>query len=347
MSRSAVRAIASHLAVNMAIAAVAGVFLAIANGATSLSDMAVSVGISAVYANLIGIPISLSFSYIRPRVHTWPPLAQWCVLIGLLLAIVIVACLIAGVLFVWWGIFPARAYWQSFGYGLRIALAVGAICTAGGVAYDRLRERLSASELGRERALTLAAEAKLASLAARVHPHFLFNSLNSVACLIHEDPSRAETLLGRLATILRFSLDAEARSLVALEDEIAIVRDYLDLEAARLGDRLRSDISLDGTARTCKVPPLAVQVLVENSVLHAIASRRRGGAIEITARQIDDAIEIEVWDDGPGFSDGALKAGHGLDNVRGRLSSLFGADGKLSIARCRGGMSVTLSVPAT
>lgn len=346
MPRSRFFAVAPKMAAGGIVAVAVGSLIAIANGRTAPHQLAMSVAIAAIYTGVIGIPISWLFAVVPPRIEKWPPLAQWCLFVTALSVITVAGCLMTGAVLMGLGVLSADQFWRSFGYGLRIALVVGAVCTLVGAIYDGLRQRLMSSELSRARALTLAAEARLSALAARVHPHFLFNALNSVASLIHDDPVRAEALLGRLAAILRFSLDAEDRGLVGLGEELDIVRDYLEIERARLGDRLQCTIAVGDYAGDAKVPPLAIQVLVENSVRHAIASRRAGGAMTIAARRAGDLVDIEVWDDGPGFSEAAITAGHGLDNVRGRLGSLFGDAGRLSLARRQDGMAVTLSVPA-
>jgi two-component system, LytTR family, sensor histidine kinase AlgZ len=215
---------------------------------------------------------------------------------------------------------------------------------------DRLEEttlQLRTKELERERALKLATEAQLASLESRIHPHFLFNTLNSISALIPEDPERAERLVEQMAALLRFSLDADQSGLVPLAREIKIVADYLEIERARFGDRLRYQIDIPADLNESQVPPLSLQTLVENSVKYAIAPERAGGEIRITGARSNGAFRLEVSDPGPAFQLDAAPAGHGLDNLKGRLTTLFGDRAALLLERAGGRNSLILSVPQT
>jgi LytS/YehU family sensor histidine kinase len=209
---------------------------------------------------------------------------------------------------------------------------------------DALGLELRTKELERERIERMAVEARLASLEARLQPHFLFNALNTISALIPEDPERAERTVERLAALLRFSLDATARGMVPLADEMTIVADYLAIEHARLGNRLAYRVDVSPDVETCPIPPLAVQTLVENSITHAVAPRRAGGEIRVTAAAVDGMLRVSVWDDGPGFTAADITPGHGLDNVRGRLTARFGIAATMSVTQDNGTI-VTISLP--
>ncbi|MGH9405427.1 MAG: sensor histidine kinase [Terriglobia bacterium] len=204
---------------------------------------------------------------------------------------------------------------------------------------------LRTQELEKERALKLASEAQLASLESRLHPHFLFNTLNSVSALTREDPVKAEQLIQRLSALLRFSLDANARGLVPVGEELKIVRDYLEIEQARFGTRLACEFHAGAGVEFLKAPPLTLQTLVENSVKHADAPRREGGAIRVHAWAEGEQLLLEVWDDGPGFILEATPNGHGLDNLARRLKNLFDGRACLQVARKDGGTAVTVALP--
>jgi LytS/YehU family sensor histidine kinase len=220
------------------------------------------------------------------------------------------------------------------------------------MAFEQGKERLRAAEAQlqaqraeRERAERLASEAQLASLTARVQPHFLFNTLNSIAALVRENPKDAEQLIEQLSAVLRSSLDAA--TLVPLERELALVRDYLGIQRARFGDRLRftvhgGDPALHGTT----VPPFAVQTLVENAVKHVGSRRDDGVSIEVHARVDAGVTVVEVIDDGGGFTPDQLTGGHGLDTLQGRLRAVYGTAAALEFERRPGGMLVRLRVPA-
>src|SRR5262249_29441511 len=147
----------------------------------------------------------------------------------------------------------------------------------------------------------LATEARLASLESRLQPHFLFNTLNSIAALIPQDPAGAERMTGQLASLLRSSLDTAATPLVPLEHELKIGKDYLDIEQVRFGERLTYHVQVDSEVCGLSVPRLSLQTLVENSVKYAVSPSRIGATIWIRARLDQSELRLEVEDDGPGF----------------------------------------------
>jgi sensor histidine kinase YesM len=243
-------------------------------------------------------------------------------------------------------------YWASFVSSFKIGMVLSVFCFAFLTMYERYKAQmrvsemqLQAKELERERALKLATEARLSSLESRIHPHFLFNTINSVSSLIHDDPKRAEKMLSQMAELLRFSLDSAHRGLVPLAREMQIVEDYLEIEKARFGDRLRYEIQVPESFSHAGVPPLSVQTLVENSVKYAVSVRRKGGSIQINLVEDGGRLVLGVRDDGPGFPNHELPAGHGLSNLRERLNALFGTDGGLRIISSEAGATVTVEVP--
>jgi hypothetical protein len=197
------------------------------------------------------------------------------------------------------------------------------------------------------RSETLRAEARLAILRAQLNPHFILNVLHSLVGLAEREPRAASGALERLGTTLRYALRVQSRASdrVALRDELAFTREYLELERLRLGDRLRTRITADEAALDRIVPPFVLQPLVENAVIHAIAPRALGGlvsisiALSLTPVDIahDGALWITVEDDGPG-PDGeertadavaGSRAGNslGLALLRDRLAALYGRNG--------------------
>jgi LytS/YehU family sensor histidine kinase len=219
--------------------------------------------------------------------------------------------------------------------------------------FETLRYKLQAATLElrtrqveQERAYKLLAEARLSSLESRIHPHFLFNTLNSIAALIPRDPQLAEDTVGKLASLLRFSLYANQSGLAPLSQELKIVRDYLEIEKTRFGPRLRYEIAIPEALQDANVPPLALQSLVENSVKHVVSERSQGATIQINGSEEAGRILLEVSDDGPGFSLDAITPEHGLGNLIARLDILFGSDGRLEVARVNERTVVRLSFPA-
>src|SRR5271168_582173 len=311
-----------------------------------------SFGYSLIYSHCIG---TIAFITI-PRVwiacensNAW---VRWTVRLASLFGASVTGSLIAGVVFVLIGWVPLRSYWLQFTGSLKIAtfmtVLAGSVITMYESFHARLEETtlaLRTKELERERALKLATEAQLASLESRIHPHFLFNTLNSISSLIPEDPERAEKLVEQMAALLRFSLDANQAGLVPLAAELKVVGDYLEIERARFGDRLRYRIDVAADLENARVPALAVQTLVENSVKYAVAPNRAGGEIRIAGTRENGCLRVAVMDEGPGFRLESAPRGHGLDNLRDRLATLYGDRAALALDRRENGNSVILTVP--
>jgi LytS/YehU family sensor histidine kinase len=248
---------------------------------------------------------------------------------------------------------PRSEYWHeftgTFPFSVIISLMVGLSITT----YETLRYKFQAATLElrtrqveQERAYKLLAEARLSSLESRIHPHFLFNTLNSIAALIPSDPARAEQTVGNLASLLRFSLNAHHSGLVTLAQELKIVRDYLEIEKTRFGPRLRYEIDVPQMLEAVKVPPLALQSLAENAVKHVVSKNPQGASIRVTASAAGNSIQLSVLDDGPGFSLADIAPEHGLGNLVARIELLYGSDGQLEVAREGAMTAVRLSFPA-
>ncbi|MBV8551560.1 MAG: sensor histidine kinase [Acidobacteriaceae bacterium] len=321
------------------------------NAQMSWRQLGVDYLVAMVYALSIGSMLTLLLS------GTWVALSRlntglrWTIRAALIVAGTALGCLAAGlVLLAVYG--RNYAYWTCFVGSFRIGVVLSVFCVALLTMYERYKTQmritetqLKAKELERERALKLATEARLSSLESRIHPHFLFNTINSVSSLIHDEPQRAERMLNQMADLLRFSLDSAQRGLVRLERELRIVEDYLEIEKARFGDRLRYEIVVPDAVLQAAVPPLSLQTLVENSVKYAVSPRRQGATIEIFARASGGLLILQVRDDGPGFPNTALPAGHGLNNLQERLTTLFGPKGSVNVTSEGSGALVTIQMP--
>jgi two-component system, LytTR family, sensor histidine kinase AlgZ len=274
----------------------------------------------------------------------------WSMVASILGSIAIAGTLFGSGVLVAAGFVTPRQYWHLFAQAapqsLVFTLTIGLFATAYGRAKERLAEAnlaLRTKERDEAEARRLASEAQLAALESRVQPHFLFNTLNSIAALAHDDPARAEKMTTDLASLMRSTLDRQA-PLVPLDDELRVVRTYLDIERVRFGDRLRYGIEADGVG-DMRVPRLAVQTLVENSVKYAVSARRDGASILVRAdAPAADRVRIAVRDDGPGFDGSALPAGHGLALLRSRLEMLFGDRATLVIDGRPGETRVTIEI---
>ncbi|HEX9936292.1 MAG TPA: histidine kinase [Longimicrobium sp.] len=191
------------------------------------------------------------------------------------------------------------------------------------------------------------ARAELHALRMQLHPHFLFNALNTVNAYVRADPDTAERMIARLGQLLRHALAGGGSQEVPLEEELRMARAYLEIEQARFEDRLRVRWSVDPATHPARVPSLLLQPLVENAVRHGIAPRAAEGTIEIAAERRNGTLHLSVRDDGVGIPHGGAPGeGVGLANTRARLRQLYGARQSLELVRGpNGGVCVEVSLP--
>jgi sensor histidine kinase YesM len=209
---------------------------------------------------------------------------------------------------------------------------------------------IGASQEAERRALEFeiaSREAELRALRAQIHPHFLFNSLNSINALIATRPEEARTLCVRLADFLRRSLTVGSREAILLAEELDLAEQLFSIEKVRFGERLSHVVVADDAARACLVPPLLLQPLVENAVTHGIAQMLEGGEIRIQAERRGPELRIEITNPRDADTPTRKGTGIGLHNVRRRLLALHG-DAALVHARPEDEVfRVELRLPAT
>lgn len=202
---------------------------------------------------------------------------------------------------------------------------------------------------GRQQELReLAASAQLAALRAQINPHFLFNSLNTIAQLISTDPVKAEMCVERLAEIFRYMVTRGQSQFVSLADELSIAEAYLEIERARFGDDLVVEQKVEDGARHVLLPSLILQPLVENAVKHGISRKIGGGRVTIEARMESGDLRLAVCDTGVGVREGAaiFEHGVGLRSVHDRLLRLYGDQYVPQVVSHPGqGTTVSLRIP--
>ena len=223
-------------------AAAAAVLLLMWFRTLGLRDTAYALVSSVIYSYAIGTPSSLLLPLVARVVEKRAASVKIAALGSSIAVLTVAGCLVANLLLILIGVESAAVIWARFGFSVRFSVLIALAIGLSVYFFESLRSQLQETtlelrtrQLGEERAKKLATEARLSSLESRIHPHFLFNTLNSISSLIHDDPRRAEEIVGRLAALLRFSLDANQCSLVPLEQELKIVRDYLEIEKARFG----------------------------------------------------------------------------------------------------------------
>jgi two-component system LytT family sensor kinase len=192
-------------------------------------------------------------------------------------------------------------------------------------------------------------EAKLIALSRQINPHFLFNTLNSVASLIRTDPNQARQVVYKLSKILRRLL-RQQENLTSLSEELSFVDDYLAIEMVRFGEKLKFVKEIDASTLDAPVPSMLLQPIVENSIRHGLSSKVDGGTIRIRSRMVGRRLQVLVEDDGVGIPESKLatlfEQGIGVSNVNERLKVLFGDDYKMWIdSRLGEGTSTGIEIP--
>jgi len=182
----------------------------------------------------------------------------------------------------------------------------------------------------------------------QIHPHFLFNTLHSIAALVRKGENKpAVNMLGQLGEFLRLALENKGQQEISLEQELDFLRRYLAIEQTRFGERLQVEVTMDEAVRGAYVPNLILQPIVENAIHHGISPSMQQGRIRIEARLEEGRVTMQVADNGPGLRNPErLKKGVGVGNTQERLENLYGRDQDFSFRNgSLGGLEVTIRVP--
>jgi hypothetical protein len=286
------------------------------------------------YQLIVSFCVGVLFWFLKPliRFYSGPlkPASQWTFRILSAAAILNLGVFIGLTILAWMGVMPWSLLGSMFWSSVAPTTVIGVLCYIGFSMYDSLQYRAQYET----------AQARLSSLESRIRPHFLFNTLNSIASLIPEDPDAAERMTIRLSALLRYSLDATLQSKVPLQQELKVATDYLEIEKTRFG-ALQYSIDVPPELMSMAVPPFCLQTLVENSVKYG------GGEIRVRAHNGNGRMVLQVWDSGNGFPENAqMMTGHGLDNLKGRLEALWGSNAEIEFPRDAAGTAVQVSLPA-
>jgi len=228
-------------------------------------------------------------------------------------------------------------------HGNLLTYSVLVAATQGYFYYQRYRQ----GELRSAQLSAQLAQAQLQALRMQLHPHFLFNTLNSIAALIHKDPDAADRMTARLSDLLRLTLDNIGVQEVPLAQELEFLEGYLEIERTRFSDRLVVRIEVAPETLDASTPYLILQPLVENAIRHGIAARSSPGCVIVRAVRDAGMLVLEVKDDGPGMkSAAASNNGIGISSTRGRLERLYGDAHRFELSNApEGGLTVKLAFP--
>jgi LytS/YehU family sensor histidine kinase len=236
-------------------------------------------------------------------------------------------------------------YWLASTLALHFFVYAAVVAAAHGIEYYRRSHE-------REQLEARLAETRLQLLSMQLQPHFLFNTLNTIAELVHDDPDTADRMITGLSDLLRRTLDVGAAQEIPLRDELGLLETYLDIQRIRFGDRLDVDVRAPDAIGDIPVPVLLLQPLVENAIRHGLAVHAQAGRIQIDARQSGAALLIDIVNDGPagvlppGSRPPPRGGGVGLGNTQARLEALYGAESHLELTRLAGGGArVSVRIP--
>ena len=233
------------------------------------------------------------------------------------------------------------------GAKLLLLAVAGTIATYATNWQERLATSFSRATEEREQLEARLARAQLQSLRLQLHPHFLFNTLNTINALIGTDRHAAERVISGLSELLRMSLSSASEQEVTLAKELELLAHYIEIQQIRFQDRLTVSFRIDPEARYALVPNLMLQPLVENAIRHGIAPRAAPGHVIVTAARRGDRLELSVVDDGVGENPRVEhRDGVGLGNTRARLLSLYGSDHRFeATGGVSGGFAVRIEMP--
>jgi two-component sensor histidine kinase len=229
-------------------------------------------------------------------------------------------------------------YWLASTVALQFSIYCMIVAAAHGIGYyERSRERdFLAARL---------ADVRLQLLSMQLQPHFLFNTLNTIAELVHDDPDVADRMIAALSDLLRKTLELGSTQEIPLEAELQLLNRYVEIQQARFGDRLSVTIAAGSDVRMAAVPVLLLQPLVENAIRHGLAEHVSAGRIAVGARRSGSRLVISVTDDGPGPTTERNER-VGLGNTRQRLEALYGSDHRFDLASAGArGARVSIDIP--
>jgi LytS/YehU family sensor histidine kinase len=253
-----------------------------------------------------------------------------------------------------WAQYFQRHIFEQLDWSLMVYAVMVGVSHAIAFYHESQQRKLRSAQLE-----TQVVEARLRTLQAELHPHFLFNTLHAISTLVHRDPESADRMISRLSDLLRITFDRSGESKVSLKEEIDFLQKYLDIEQTRFQDRLRVSVHIEPDALDGEVPRMILQPLAENAIKHGIAGRHGGDHIHISAglarandgdAESRDRLWMQVRDNGGGLQVRTLKAlrtGVGLSNTRARLDCLYGRLYRLEFSDRDGGLSVLIEIPFT
>lgn len=231
-------------------------------------------------------------------------------------------------------------------YVITAASLIGVVTFFGFFFYELTKKKLELRTLEVEELRQLQLQSKLISMQAKINPHFLFNTLNTVVELVHTDPDKVERIVLNLSDMYRSVLNLPEEGMIPIRQELDLIEKYIHTEKERLGERLQFALTCDDGCMSIMIPPLLIEPLVENAVIHGIAKKRDGGEISVAIVIKEKNIVITVADTGKGFDVTHIREGFGVKSVRERIAIQYKNKGVFDITSEPGkGTVVRVEIP--
>ena len=226
-----------------------------------------------------------------------------------------------------------------------ILLVVVAIITMLLALYEQIAANLESKIHENEKLQRLQIESKLTLLQSKINPHFLFNTLNTILDVLRRNPAQVEKLILNLSDIYRKTLMMPDNALVPLKEEIRLIEEYLEIEKVRMGDRLEALFDIDEKLENFEMPPMVLQILVENAIKHGLSPKKEGGQVRIQVKRQQETVTLEVEDSGIGVDPSKTSDGFGLMSIQQRLKLMY-ENARMEISSlASGGTQVRICLP--
>jgi len=289
--------------------------------ASALVNIMFSVVITLSIANSFFL---FEYLLIREKCQGWLLILVYysCNALGMLIGIEISYALVSLIFNV---PFHFLQHYQEYRFCAVIVLVVGTIIYFYHAQKGRLETKLKEKELDMAKLIHLKTQAELQTLQSKINPHFLYNSLNSIASLIHDDADKAEDMTLKLSKLFRYSINTQQENMASVKEEIEIVNTYLDIEKVRFGDRIKFVIQVNPDVSEHQMPRFLIQPLVENALKHGLNNKADDGLLQVLVDKDGNNIVISIADNGVPFPDD-MNMGYGLQSTYDKLGLLYGDD---------------------
>jgi two-component system LytT family sensor kinase len=222
------------------------------------------------------------------------------------------------------------SHYNDYRFSFLIVMVISTIMYFYQAQQATLNERLKEKELDLVKVKQLITQAELQTLQSKINPHFLYNSLNSIASLIHEDADKAEDMTLKLSRLFRYSINPQQENMALITEEMEIVTTYLAIEKVRFGDRLSFVTDIDQDIKNMRIPRFLIQPLVENALKHGLNDKANSGELKINIKRDENTIAISIADNGKPFQ-AELNMGYGLQSTYDKLALLYGENYQVQI----------------